>query len=217
MRPPGVNKAAMEKSILCWRCGKTGHTRYQCDREPKLFCSRCLQPGVLSRECVCPPRTQTRNRETAYQDTTANQPIRLPVRIQGHHFTATVDTGSNHSYIGDIVFNRCTHNSTREKLEPAGEVIMANGGVTAVKYAYTFDIIIEERIRRMRFGFLPDLMDEVILGMDFLRKNQGVIDVARRTVHFHEPGKPVIAEGRLQRSRRCPALSFPTTSHPDDD
>lgn len=48
-------------SIVCWRCGQSGHYRSQCTGTAKLFCSRCERPGVLSRNCECPrPGNETR-------------------------------------------------------------------------------------------------------------------------------------------------------------
>lgn len=39
---------------LCWKCGQTGHNRYQCDRPMRrLFCSNCGRLGTMSRDCHC--------------------------------------------------------------------------------------------------------------------------------------------------------------------
>ncbi|CAH1107054.1 unnamed protein product [Psylliodes chrysocephalus] len=38
---------------ICWRYGGTGHHRNVCTRPPILFCSRCGQIGVMSRNCPC--------------------------------------------------------------------------------------------------------------------------------------------------------------------
>lgn len=45
--------AAKRKVTICWRCKETGHLRYQCRNTARLFCSRCLRDGILSRECNC--------------------------------------------------------------------------------------------------------------------------------------------------------------------
>lgn len=40
-------------SIRCWRCGNQGHTRFNCQQPPRLFCSRCGRQGIQSRHCRC--------------------------------------------------------------------------------------------------------------------------------------------------------------------
>lgn len=39
------------KEECCWRCKQRGHTRANCQRTPKKFCSQCGKDGVLTREC----------------------------------------------------------------------------------------------------------------------------------------------------------------------
>lgn len=36
----------------CWRCGQTGHTRFQCSNAPIALCSQCGQHGDF-RQCPC--------------------------------------------------------------------------------------------------------------------------------------------------------------------
>ena len=38
---------------VCWRCGETGHRRDRCTGRPKLFCSRCGKPDILTMNCPC--------------------------------------------------------------------------------------------------------------------------------------------------------------------
>ena len=38
---------------ICWRCGQQGHWRQNCHNEPRLFCSVCFRPGILTRNCPC--------------------------------------------------------------------------------------------------------------------------------------------------------------------
>lgn len=54
--------AARNSNFICWKCGIPGHTRYECRNQPRLFCSRCLRPDVLSRDCRCPSRHQGNGR-----------------------------------------------------------------------------------------------------------------------------------------------------------
>lgn len=52
---PRTNPTALQ-NILCFRCGETGHYRGDCQNQARLFCSRCLKPGIQSRHCDCATR-----------------------------------------------------------------------------------------------------------------------------------------------------------------
>ena len=48
--PSGTSRS----TAVCFRCGETGHFRTSCTNEPRIFCSRCKKPNVMSRDCNCP-------------------------------------------------------------------------------------------------------------------------------------------------------------------
>jgi len=39
------------KKDCCWRCKQRGHTRAQCRKQAKKFCSQCGRDGVLTKDC----------------------------------------------------------------------------------------------------------------------------------------------------------------------
>lgn len=43
--------AVYNKKDCCWRCKQRGHTRAQCRRQAKKFCSQCGRNGVLTKDC----------------------------------------------------------------------------------------------------------------------------------------------------------------------
>ena len=51
--PPTV-ATAYNKQECCWRCKQRGHTRFDCKRPAKKFCSQCGKDGVLTRQCHPP-------------------------------------------------------------------------------------------------------------------------------------------------------------------
>lgn len=49
-----VAAAIYDRETCCWRCKQRGHTRLDCKRPPKKFCSRCGKDGVFTRDCHPP-------------------------------------------------------------------------------------------------------------------------------------------------------------------
>lgn len=52
-RKPPVSPVATvyNKEECCWRCKQRGHTRQQCKRSARKFCSQCGKDRVLTKEC----------------------------------------------------------------------------------------------------------------------------------------------------------------------
>ncbi|KMQ88475.1 hypothetical protein RF55_12034 [Lasius niger] len=46
---------AAYKKECCWRCKQRGHTRFNCKKSPRKFCSQCGRDGVLTKQCHPPP------------------------------------------------------------------------------------------------------------------------------------------------------------------
>jgi len=40
-----------DRERSCWRCKQRGHTRFNCKRPAKKFCSQCGKDGVFTRDC----------------------------------------------------------------------------------------------------------------------------------------------------------------------
>lgn len=49
-----VVASVYNRNDCCWRCKQRGHTRFQCKRPAKKFCSQCGRDGVLTNECHPP-------------------------------------------------------------------------------------------------------------------------------------------------------------------
>ena len=61
---PPVTAAVYNKSECCWRCKQRGHTRFDCRRPARKFCSQCGKDGVLTKDCHPPPGNETGTAET---------------------------------------------------------------------------------------------------------------------------------------------------------
>lgn len=65
-KPPEVAVAvAYSRSECCWRCKQRGHTRQNCKRPARKFCSQCGKDGVLTKECHPPTGNEKRIGENA--------------------------------------------------------------------------------------------------------------------------------------------------------
>lgn len=62
---PIVATTVYNRQECCWRCKQRGHTRWDCKRQPKKFCSQCGKDGILSRDCHPPPGNARRAGDAA--------------------------------------------------------------------------------------------------------------------------------------------------------
>ena len=49
--PASVATVTYNRDECCWRCKQRGHTRFECKRPPKKFCSRCGKDGIFTKDC----------------------------------------------------------------------------------------------------------------------------------------------------------------------
>ncbi|KAL6419001.1 hypothetical protein ACFW04_011540 [Cataglyphis niger] len=61
--PPAV-AAVYNREECCWRCKQRGHTRFDCRRPPRRFCSQCGKDGVLTKDCHPPTGNANRAGKT---------------------------------------------------------------------------------------------------------------------------------------------------------
>lgn len=54
-----IAAATYNRNEYCWRCKQRGHTRMDCKRPPKKFCSRCGKDGVFTWDCHPPSGTSS--------------------------------------------------------------------------------------------------------------------------------------------------------------
>jgi len=74
-KTPEANVATVQydRSTCCWRCKQRGHTRLDCNRPPRKFCSRCGKNGVLPRDCHPPPGNDPRVGDKAAEPRPASE------------------------------------------------------------------------------------------------------------------------------------------------
>ncbi|KAJ8914352.1 hypothetical protein NQ315_011340, partial [Exocentrus adspersus] len=200
-RPAGENSAPTSSSFnrnsICWRCGNGGHFRSQCQAPPRLFCSRCGQPGIMTRDCQCSrseglqrncavrpvPYRPVEILETVITPEHDNRP-HVPVRIRNQTFLALVDTGSARSYIGNRVHRHCDQLGVPSQAATAPNIQLANGKVATVVRAYHLEFYVAAKRFEEWLDYLPDLSCDLVLGMDILSQHDFVISPAAATVRL---------------------------------
>ncbi|KAI8115687.1 Polyprotein P3 [Lucilia cuprina] len=86
---------------------------------------------------------------------------------------ATIDTGASKSYISETLARQLRGASDVRKVE--SRIRLANGVTVDIKEAVEAEVSLE-------FGVMPGIMDEVLLGLDFLKKMKVEIRCADRTI-----------------------------------
>ncbi|KAJ8913247.1 hypothetical protein NQ315_012865, partial [Exocentrus adspersus] len=201
IRPSEANSAptssSFDQNSVCWRCGNGGHFRSQCQAPPRLFCSRCGQPGIMTRDCQCSrseglqrncavrpvPYRPVEILETVITPEHDNRP-HVPVRIRNQTFLALVDTGSARSYIGNRVHWHCDQLGVPNKAATAPNIQLANGKVATVVRAYHLEFYVAAKRFEEWLDYLPDLSCDLVLGMDILSQHDFVISPAAATVRL---------------------------------
>lgn len=78
----------VQQQQLCWRCGRSGHSRATCKGGYRLFCSRCGLVGVMSRDCSCGGES----REVRPSSVAAT--VQTSRGVQCHFLAASVSRGT---------------------------------------------------------------------------------------------------------------------------
>jgi len=58
--PITATAASYNRAECCWRCKQRGHTRFECRRAQKKFCSQCGKDDVWTRDCHPAPGNEPR-------------------------------------------------------------------------------------------------------------------------------------------------------------
>uniref|UniRef100_A0A1B0GB86 Retrotransposon gag domain-containing protein n=1 Tax=Glossina morsitans morsitans TaxID=37546 RepID=A0A1B0GB86_GLOMM len=106
-----------------------------------------------------------------------NSTLKIDGAIQGCNYIVTLDTGASHSIINSTI--------VKEKFDPLGGVRFrtATGEEAAIKGKIMRNISISNVSMKHEF-LVADIMDEVILGMDFMAKHGFVLDMKRQVLHY---------------------------------
>uniref|UniRef100_A0A1B0ACC2 CCHC-type domain-containing protein n=1 Tax=Glossina pallidipes TaxID=7398 RepID=A0A1B0ACC2_GLOPL len=137
-------------------------------------CCSCQKPGPFARECRAKHKgshstSPTRNRSTSS--------LTVGGKLQGYNYIITLDAGGSHSIINSAI--------VKEKFGPlvGAWFRTATSEEAAIKGKIMRNISISDLSMKHEF-LVADIMDEVILGMDFMAKHGFILDMKRQVLQY---------------------------------
>ena len=101
-----------------------------------------------------------------------------------------MDTGAGVSLLNGNIWDKCTYESSEIKVEPTvyHNLVGVNGHSIRVRGSVTVPITIMGRSFQQQFIIADHITAEGILGVDFMERNNCVVDLAKRQkLHGHTP------------------------------
>lgn len=165
-----------ENKLHCYGCGAVGFYRSNCPtcnnknvmESPKFLDFNSIETSIVGR----------------------NVPT-VEINVNGLKGEAYLDTAARTSIAGYYLYKKLKEKEVNFQNVHA-EITLADGMVKKEVVCSTIvDIIIANRLKRIRFICLPNAKDNrTLLGIDFLEQSGIVMDLAQRTWHFKdEPSK----------------------------
>jgi len=166
---PAVAAATYCREECCWKCKQRGHTRFDCKRPPKKFCSRCGKDGVLTKDCHPFMENTTgagRRRCTPVPDKIPVNCLPRPhmtIEFRQQPYSALLDSGSERFFINHEVIHRaktlgyCIQEETRT-------VHLANNSSAEILGAVTLPVTIGARELVHEFLTMPSVKTLILIG-----------------------------------------------------
>ncbi|KAM0677908.1 hypothetical protein BDAP_001587 [Binucleata daphniae] len=113
------------------------------------------------------------------------QNVELDILVHDYSKKALVDTGSAHNYITNEFASK--FNLERLQLQRTAHVELADSTTLPIKEMYNVNCIVSNNqhiIHMDTFRVLPKSNSTMILGMEFLQKNDAIINIKDRTINI---------------------------------
>ena len=151
-------------------------------RDQVVICRRCKQPGHYARGCAF-------RRNQGDNDIEQNAPVTsinnitsyfVCARVLGAPVSFLVDTGAGVSLLSVSIWDKCE--SSEIKLEPGmyQNLVGVDGHPIRVRGSVTIPVSIAGRSFQQQFIIADHITAEGILGIDFMERNNCVVDLAKR-------------------------------------
>jgi len=142
-----------------------------------------------------------------------DSPLRLAgrivanVAIEGQPFSATIDTGASRSFVSEAIAKRL--DSGRNSREVRSRISLADGSQEEVTKALRAQVGLNDRPIGLTLLVLPTILDEVILGIDFLCAISATL-ICGQVYISCQPSRTQTAHGSTTRS----GATVPTDTWP---
>nr|GFB23549.1 hypothetical protein [Tanacetum cinerariifolium] len=191
---------------MCTKCGKLGHKTKWC-RTSKMSCYSCHEKGHRKKDCPKLGRNRQggNNHRVAYRLGAVNaqedpKVVTGMFLLNNHYATALFDSGADRSFVS-TKFSTLI-NIKLVKIDTSYEVELADGKIVS-----TNNVLKGCTLNLLNHSFPIDLMVlelgsfDVIIGMDWLSKNDAAILCGEKKVRIPLKNKALIIEG--DRNQSC--------------
>uniref|UniRef100_A0A1I8M4C5 RNA-directed DNA polymerase n=1 Tax=Musca domestica TaxID=7370 RepID=A0A1I8M4C5_MUSDO len=164
--------------MACRRCGKEGHFAARCRYEPILFCWKFGRRNIRTIDC-CRKNSGNASRGHGPSDNPRAPQLNTAVHVEPtrlvanigigkQRVAATVDTGATSSFIGENLVPRLGDDIRRIPFN--ANVALADGSQREVPHAVETTIDLGNQIVPIRLLVMPDVSEDIIIGLDFSAK-----------------------------------------------
>ncbi|XP_043064323.1 uncharacterized protein LOC122320261 [Drosophila ficusphila] len=163
----------------CRNCGQAGHYATECRNQRTMFCWDCGRQGIRTIECC---RNQTPGNGQGPRD---RNRIRAQVTVEGRPLTATLDTGASHSFISERLA-RALHDGKNHRAVRT-RVKLADGTGRELTQALRITIQLGKARVSVSALIMADVLDDLLLGMDFLCYGGATLQCGGLTLQLEPP------------------------------
>ncbi|UYV82560.1 K02A2.6-like, partial [Cordylochernes scorpioides] len=194
----------------CWTCGANDHLSPTCPRkeEPgKLrivsFSGRKLAGSFGNAPDGTIQVSSLRNTENG---------LLLRGFINGRSCDMVIDTGANVTLVRTDVFQNLYPKPAEVRMKPIS-LQTATGERAKVHHCVLLSIQIGSKIFQHK-GYVADIMDECIIGLDVLRQFGLSIDIGRNLLRTSDEDIPLLTSQQLHNFQACRVLALEDTQVP---
>lgn len=108
----------------------------------------------------------------------------LDVRFNGRNVRALLDTGSSRTFLGAVGLQPAFREGRPVRVPASGCILTANGNIEYITEEIDLPVEVDGITHEMPIRVVPRLTSDAILGMDFIRAFELVLDGARGTWHL---------------------------------
>ncbi|UYV73203.1 K02A2.6-like [Cordylochernes scorpioides] len=203
----------------CWTCGANDHLSRTCPRKVKqrsdTGCWKCGKDGHIRKNCPdnsknpSAPRKNQENYE--YLRNTENG-LLLRGFINGRSCDMVIDTGANVTLVRTDVFQNLYPKPAEVRMKPIS-LQTATGERAKVHHCVLLSIQIGSKIFQHK-GYVADIMDECIIGLDVLRQFGLSIDIGQNLLRTSDEDIPLLTSQQLHNFQACRVLALEDTQVP---